>query len=374
MSTLRHPASLPLIILTSLAFFLLSGCGTTHLVCGTCGCGTACPATQYMFADGNGQISAFVVPLSGTLGAQVSTSGPGGSLGMAAFENQFVYASNPNLPSMLGGNIEGWLFDASNGQLTALSGSPFALPMSVPGGLAANNSAQVLYVADAGRIDALQVNSMGALTALANSPFPAGTGIGVTIDPSNRFVYSTDTTPPGNVWAFTTDSTGALIAVPESPFAAGTNPSASANPSQIVVDSSGMFVFVTLTDTNQVAAFLINQSTGALTPVSGSPFSAGGGPIGMATLNNLLYVSNAGDGTVSGFIFDTTSGVLTPAAGSPFPISASALAGDPFGGNFLYASTAQGMVTYTIDPSSGALTQSGPPVSSPEASVLTFAH
>lgn len=383
MSALRRPVSFLLVGACSIMFSLLSGCGSNHInvcplgapVSGTglncCGPTDACPAEIFLFADGtNGQVSAFSVSLNGTPVPIASISGPTGSLGMAALGNS-VYASNPNSPSMLGGSIDGWSFSASPGQLTALSGSPFSLPMSVPGELAANSNAQVIYVADAGKIDALQMNSAGTLTALPGSPFSAGTGIGVTIDSADRFVYSTDTTPPGNVWAFTTNSAGALTAVAGSPYALGTNLSASVNPSQIVVDQSGKFVFVALSATNRVAVFSIDQTSGALTAVPGSPFATGNDPVGMATINNLLYVSNTTDGTLSSYTFDPTSGVLTPAAGSPFPINASALVSSF--GIYLYASTAQGIATYSVNSSTGALTQVDSPVSSPPASVLTFA-
>lgn len=375
MLTLRHPVSLLLVIVCSLTFSLLSGCGsTTPRVCaatGCCGAADVCVAPTYLIADGiNGQVSVFPVGQNGTLSTPLTVSGPAQSLGMTQLGNQFVYAANP-VP-LSGSVIDGWSMEPGTGQLVPLNGSPFTIGLfSVAGGLAANTAAQVVYVADAGKVDALASNSMGALTVLPGSPYAAGAGLGVAVDPGSRFVYSTDTAPPGNVWAFTADSAGVLTPAPGSPYAVGVNPLSSAAPSQVAVDLFGKFVFVTLTATNQVAAFSIDQSSGALTPVPGSPFAAGSNPIGIATTNNLLYVSNTTDGTVSGYTFDTTSGVLTPALGSPFPISAGALT-TAIGANFLYASTAQGIATYSINSATGALTQSGTPVSSPGASVLTF--
>ena len=374
MPALRREVSLLLVVVCSLAFSLLSGCGSnTHRVCaaaGCCGLVDACAAPTYVVADGiNGQISVYPVTQNGTLGTPMTVSGPSESLGMATLGNQFVYVANP-VP-LSGSTISGWSFDPNTGQLTPLSGSPFNIgPFSVAGALAANIAAQVVYVADGSRIDALRANSTGALTPLPGSPFPAGTGLGVTIDSGSRFVYSTDSTPPGFVWAFTADSTGALTPISGSPYAVGTNPLFSVNPSQVVVDLLGKFVFVALTTTNQVAAYSIDQSTGGLTPVPGSPFAAGSNPIGMATVNNLLYVSNTTDGTVSGYTIDSTSGVLTPAVGSPFPISAGALAVSP--GTNLFASTPQGLVSYSVDLSTGTLTQVGSPVASPGASVLAL--
>ena len=375
MFTALRPTAIFLIIICSLAFSLLGGCGSnTVRVCnatGCCGPADLCVAPRYLFADGlNGQISSFSINADGTLGSPTSISGPTQSLGMAALSNQFLFASNPVM--MSGGAIDAWSINLGSGALTPVNGSPFIIgPFSLASGLAVNQSAQVLYAADAGKIDALQIGATGALTTLAGSPFRAGSGLYVTVDPQDRFAFSSDSTPPGNVWAFTADSTGALTAVTGSPFAADPNSTTSTNPSQIVVDSTGSFVFVALTATNQVAAFSIAPSTGVLTAVQGSPFPAGKGPLGLTTVNNLLYVANSMDGTVSGYTINATTGALTAAQGSPFPIPAGALTTD-IPGALLYASSAQGMLVFSINVTTGALTQMGSPVASAGATVLTY--
>lgn len=374
MCTTARPAAIFPILSFCLALFL-SGCGssTTH-VCnvapGCCGPAAACPAPpQHLFAAGlNGKITSFPV-FGGTLGTPTSISGPQVSFGMAVMGSQFLYASNS--VAQPAGSVDAWTINPDSGTLTAVSGSPFSLgSFSLPGGLAANNNAQVLYVADVGGIDALHADATGALTALGGSPFPAGTGLYLAVDPFDKFLLASDTTPPGNVLAYMIDSTGALTAVPGSPFPiAGTT---STQPNQIVVDSSGKFVYVDLLTTNQVAGFSIDASTGALTPVPGSPFSAGKGPLGLATVNNLLYVSNTMDGTISGYTIDPTSGVLTPISGSPFPINAAALTANLLG-NFLYTSGVKGLQVWSIDLTTGALTQAGPPVPFAGATMLVFA-
>ena len=369
-----RPAAILAVLITCLALFL-SGCGSSKTqVCnvapGCCGPAAACPAPpQHLFAAGlNGQITSFPV-YGGTLGTPTSISGPQVSFGMAVMQNQFLYASNS--VAQPAGSVDAWMINPDTSALTAVSGSPFSLgTFSVPGGLAANNNVQVLYVADAGGIDALHADAAGALTALAGSPFPGGTGLYLAVDPNDQFLFVSDTTPPGNVLAFTLDSSGALTAVPGSPFPiAGTT---STQPNQIVVDSSGKFVYVDLLTTNQVAGFSIDASTGALTPVPGSPFSAGKGPLGLATANNLLYVSNTMDGTISGYTIDPTSGVLTPISGSPFAINAAALTAN-LSGNFLYTSGVKGLQVWSIDLTTGALTQVGSPVPFAGATMLVFA-
>jgi len=373
MVTARRPAAIFPILIFCLALFL-GGCGSSKMhVCnvapGCCGPADACPAPpQHLFAAGiNGQISSFPV-YGNTLGTPISVTGPQVTFGMAAMGEQFLYVSNSlALPT---GSVDAWAINADSAALTAVSGSPFSLgTFSLPGGLAANNNAQVLYVSDVAGIDALHADASGALTALGGSPFPAGTGLYLAVDPSDKFLFASDTTPPGNVLAFTIDSTGALTAAPGSPFpVAGTN---SAEPQQIVVDSSGKFVYVNLLTTNQVAGFSIDSSTGALTPVPGSPFATGKGPLGLATANNVLYVSNTMDGTISGYTIDATSGVLAPIAGSPFAINAAALVTNPWG-SLLYTSGVKGLQVWSIDGGTGTLTQVGSPVSYPGATMMLF--
>jgi 6-phosphogluconolactonase (cycloisomerase 2 family) len=224
-------------------------------------------------------------------------------------------------------------------------------------------------VADSGKIDALQADATGDLTPVPGSPFPSGTSIFLTVDPFNRFVFASDEDPPGCISAFTIGSTGALTQVSGSPFAANPNGSGS-QPRQIVVDSTGNFVYTVLLSTNQVAAFSIVASSGSLNPVPGSPFATGNGPVALATVNNFLYVSNVQDGTISGFTIDTMTGILSPIPGSPFAFPGGPLITDY--GAYLYTSSANGLMTFGIDGSTGALTQVGSAVPYDGATVLTY--
>jgi len=352
----------------------LAACGGNGIkVCNElcCGSDAACPAPlPLLYADGlDGHIAAFPVnPGTGALGTSTTAPSPAQSLGMAALGNQFLYASNSQTAL-----VDAWSITPNTGALAQVNGSPFNLgAFSIAGGLAVNNSAQVLYVADAGRIDALKIDGMGALSPITGSPFSSESSLFLTIDPDTRFVFAADIDPPGAVAAFTIDpSTGALAAVPGSPFPADPGGNVT-SPFGLVVDSTGNFVYAVLNTTNQVAAFSIISSSGALNPVPGSPFTAGSRPLSLATTRNLLYVANALDGTVSGYSIDPTTGVLSPLADSPFTIPAPTLTIDP-SGRFLYAAGGAGIMVFTIDPTTGALTQiSGSPFPAAGATVLTY--
>ena len=138
-----------------------------------------------------------------------------------------------------------------------------------------------------------------------------------------------------------------------------------------MTDPTGSFVYTGLLTTGQVAGFSINATTGALTPVPGSPFPAGNNPLSLAAVNNFLYVSNFTDGTISGYSINPTNGALTALAGSPFAIHGGPLVASPFGG-FLYTTGPGGLLAFSINPQTGALTQVGSAVPYGGATVLTF--
>jgi len=381
-----------LMAVVPIALSLSLGCGTTHTVCvapvsssSSCSCGSgACPIQFQadIFAAANGQIAGFPIQFStGALGTPTTSDGPATSAGIAVIPSIFLFASNPQAGST--GSIEAWTFNTSTGGLTAVPGSPFSVGgVTAPAGLAiADNlgpAGPFLYVADAGKIDALQVdNGTGTLTAVPGSPFTSGTNPYLAVDPMNHFVFAADEDPPGSVGAFTINaSTGALTTVPGSPFLISSNSSGSLQPGQIAVDPKGSFVYVAIPSTSQIAAFSISPSSGVLTPVPGSPFAAGSGAFAVTILDNsggkdLLYLSNRSAGTVSGYNIDPATGVLSAVAGSPFPIAADNLVSDSLG--HLYASGTSGMMVFSINPSTGALIQIGSPVAFAGATALVYA-
>jgi 6-phosphogluconolactonase (cycloisomerase 2 family) len=119
---------------------------------------------------------------------------------------------------------------------------------------------------------------------------------------------------------------------------------------------------------------LRSAETGALTPVAGSPFAAGGnphslvlqpfGPFGYGP--EFLYTANfdGNSSTISGFSVDTDTGALTALSGSPFAVSVTNYIGTDGTGSHLYVTTGAGLVGYSID-GTGLLTAlAGFPVAS----------
>jgi len=98
----------------------------------------------------------------------------------------------------------------------------------------------------------------------------------VTVDPSGRFAYSINGS--NNISGYTIDaSSGALTPLPGSPFAA------ELGPFSVTVDPSGRFAYVANANSNNISGYTIDASTGVLTPLPGSPFAAGSGPTSVIT-------------------------------------------------------------------------------------------
>lgn len=135
-----------------------------------------------------------------------------------------------------------------------------------------------------------------------------------------------------NVSVFSVNGDGSLTPVPGSPFPTG------AAPASVAADYGLYplaFVFVANSKSNDISVFAIDDTTGELTPVAGSPFpdggvdpvsiTAGGGEFaGFGGPNGapFLYVANAGSNNMSVFSIKGT-GALTPVSGSPFAVGKS---------------------------------------------------
>ncbi|HEX3737350.1 MAG TPA: beta-propeller fold lactonase family protein [Solirubrobacterales bacterium] len=127
-----------------------------------------------------------------------------------------------------------------------------------------------------------------------------------------------------DVSAFSVGSDGALSPVAGSPFAADDGPAGAAmTPNGGLLYTGDSYGYKGLM---HVSAFSVG-SDGALTPVSGSPFSAGDGPVGLAVTpdGGYLYVANYNSEYVSAFSI-SPDGTPTPVPGSPFSIGVEGVA------------------------------------------------
>jgi len=267
----------------------------------------------------------------------------------------FVYQANAN-------QVSGFEVDSQSGTVqTTLSPATSAV---IPGGIIVT-AGDYLYVTEAegsgGVVFGYSVNSStGALTALPGSPFSTGVAQpaqGMAADPAGHFLYVT--VPNTNqVAAFTIGANGALPAITGSPF--GTNDT---RPVAAAVDSSGKLLFVSNQDSasGSISVFSIDSATGVPKQVAGSPFATlpNGGPASLTVdpKASRLYVPMLNAGVVLGFSFDS-SGAPTPLSGSPYAVVSqpNSVTIDP-SEKFLFSADFSGDVSsFTIDPSTGALT------------------
>ncbi|MBX9744260.1 MAG: lactonase family protein [Chlamydiales bacterium] len=175
--------------------------------------------------------------------------------------------------------------------------------------------------------------------------------------------------------------TGALTEIPGSPFTTGNKPAWQAYSPLI---SGNLFSAVVNLNDDTVSVYEVDQTTGAFTPVAGSPFATGASPYTVAfspvVLGNLFAaVTNSGDNTVSVYAVNASTGAFTAVPGSPFPTGATVLMSPPISGppkgsgpqpytvafspvvmgNLFAAITNfsdQSVSTYQVDPLTGAFT------------------
>ena len=181
-----------------------------------------------------------------------------------------------------------------------------------------------LYVAGyyTNSVTVFSIGSTGELTQnVPGSPFATDTEpYSIVADPSGSVLYTAnDGVPtateatPGSISAFTIDSsTGTLTPV-------SGNPQPIAVHGAVSIDPMGRYLLVP--ETIGVSVYTIDTATGALSTVAGSPFSTGTDPsaVSVDRMDRFVYVVNEGSANVSEFTLETT-GALTPLAGSPVPV------------------------------------------------------
>jgi 6-phosphogluconolactonase len=147
-------------------------------------------------------------------------------------------------------------------------------------------------------------------------------------------VYVNDNTAGTNtIGAFDQHADGSLSPMTGSPFSAGGAGTGTIIGSQgaIQVTDDGKWVLAVDAGSNQISVLSV-AGDGTLTAAPGSPVSSGGiEPVSIAVHDDLVYVANEGDGTTgsnyTGFSLGD-DGRLTPLADSTHPLPATALPGD----------------------------------------------
>jgi 6-phosphogluconolactonase len=254
---------------------------------------------------------------------------------------KFLYASGATADPASTESIFGYSIDATTGALTPVSQAACVNPANgagFAGSVSADPVAALFFALDSttsisssGNVCAFSLNSQGALQSVTGSPYSLGTAVlmspvEITVDSFGQFVYVANKSAAGISAFRVTPDVGALTQVPDSPFALG--PTAGNDLSaSLAVDPLGRFLYV-LDDAYSVWGYSINRSTGVLSLLNGFPFSepVQSTPLVVDPSGKFLYRGTQFANqppSVSGYAIDQTTGVLTPVPGSPFPVSTS---------------------------------------------------
>lgn len=236
--------------------------------------------------------------------------------GVAATPNgKFVYVVG------LAGTISGFSI-GSDLSLTPIPGSPF--PVTAQSVAAATEtSSKFLFVMNSSSVSAFTIDPATGALAAAGMPIALSASALATPEmaataPGSNFLYvAVNGTNHVDGFSFDTN-TGVLTSVNGSPFPVGTGPLA------LTATASTLYVIDSLGGT--ISALAWDKSTGAISEITGSPFSAPYGS-GLTSLNGqYLYVTSVNNvsppfvNEILGYSINS-SGSLTPLSGSPFPAS-----------------------------------------------------
>jgi 6-phosphogluconolactonase (cycloisomerase 2 family) len=263
----------------------------------------------YLANGGENDISLFQIASSGELTEVMPRTPTGVNPSALAIDpgGAFLYVANAT-----SNTIESFKVDTTKGALAAASSVATGF---TPLKLAIAPSGKLIYVSNntSNTVSGFAIDSSGGFTPVPGSPYAVGTGPnGITVDPAGKFLYVASLTG-GDFSGFTIDSgSGALTPMSGSPYAVAV--STTVIPlSAVMVDRSGKYLYVAAVNANKLYGYTINATTGVPVLISSSPFATGGGPafISNDAEGQFLFVGNQSTSNVSVFRITQSTGVLT---------------------------------------------------------------
>lgn len=386
-------------------------------------CRAAVGRYLYVPVVGADSVAAFAIdPSSGELtplaGMPFAGGGTQPRLGITTIDQRFLYINGFTITTPYSGSISGYSISPSTGVLTPVPNSPLNFAHLV-NPVRIHPSGNYLYFHTLGNgmpsINAYQINSQtGELAIVAGSPYPIIASHGE-LDPQGRFYYAFENslTARGLVAYGVDQSTGALTET-------GRMAVADLNPTRSTIDSTGRYLYAFATTPNfrvlgfvlnqtsgiesqlpstapdasrfgvsiffsrwghlyvpqstipvspatsgpgSIGAYSIDQQSGSITPIGGSPFATAGNLPNAVTIDpsgRFMIATNTGSGTIAVLQIDSSTGALSHVSGSPFTPACGANPGaitvDP-SGRFIYFtdSGTNSVCVYSLDVSTGAL-------------------
>ena len=281
-------------------------------------------AHLYLASAGDDEVAGFAIdPTSGALtplkGSPYAAGAGAGAIPAFSPDGKFLYVMDQGATGTGANSVSGYSI-GTDGSLTAIAGSPFPAGTD-PSWISFTPDGKFAYVADTGvdEISAYSVNATtGALTALATATFVTDEHPqDLTVDTAGKHLYVpvANGSTAGAIQVFTIDADGTLAAVGSTP--------AGVTPVFLDIEPSGKFAYVASAAGAEVYGYSIDATTGALTALTGSPYSTGAGSrpqfITIDPSGKFGYTANEGAGNISGFAINSTTGVLTAVPSSPIP-------------------------------------------------------
>ena len=324
-----------------------------------------------------------------------------GALAQGVPEREYIYTTSHQAHQ-----VSGFAVDPANGALTPVPGSPVAsigayLPVgdgkrrsvyvvSVDGGLARFNLdpdtgalaatppatvpghpeqgadvhpwLPILYATDALflAVRVYRVNEPCCIVQIGVTPV-ANNVHGAAVHPSGKFLYLTTSFDniAGNsshLWGFAIDQvTGLLTPLPGSPWLEGIDKSTA----EVKIDPPGRYLYAVNRLGNEITGYAIDGLTGLLTRLAGAPFPAGGRTdhLALSDSGQFLFASLGATASIAAFTIQA-NGHLAPVTGSPFATIAGPASLVTAGGDsFLYVTSGLAEVVggHAIDYATGAL-------------------
>ena len=326
--------------------------------------GRPAPA-QFLYVNNNAaanSISAYTVnlgtgALTAVAGSPFATGGAGGftaDIDSIATCQDLVFASNGN-----GNSVSVFRLSGVTGALTPLLGSPFPTG-ACPTGVACTADGTLLFVGDfcANTISIFDVDPLtGTVAPNASSPYVLPPGwlnpFALEVDDAGAHLFVTQDFS-GNVAVFDIDGGGALSPVPGAPFLAGGSEHGA------VLSPNGAFYYVANLNTS-ISGYTVGGG-GALTAIPGSPFLFSASNVGMTDDGKFLLAASYATNRLGVFSVNPVSGVPTAVAGSPFatdtvaPAGIASAFGYVFVANGFFNTAANSVSAYRINTITGALT------------------
>ena len=290
---------------------------------------------------------------------------------------RFLYVGN-----QLSQDITAFSINASSGALAELSGSPYAMG-SQPGAMSVDPTGRFLYVAGTnapgqGLFEFTIDGNTGMLTPAPGSPQGGLFATSFAFDPLGNYAYLSTGSPSAGLSSPILVCTINFATGMLRPVGAGQPSSGGASASAIF--PGGSLLYSVDAVTSELDAFTVGGNGAVLAESTGSPYSVPHNPASLVVhpAGSFLYVVNQNqsyqtnsspsqyDGSISVFTINSGSGAITPISGPPISagINPLSIVVDPTG-RFAYATAtiypfgftgAAQILSFSIDPVSGILT------------------